>query len=152
MDLSRVLIAVRSKLRSNEISDYGPLQSISKCKPYFRHCLSHPEKIHWKRTYRHTDGYMDIATTRQTRPRGAELVKIASTPTIGLCWSRLKFWFSPQLQCPLALYHGSICINVFYKEDAYGKYLSFASQGSYIACSGANVSMEGNFRQIFSRG
>ena len=97
MDLSRVLIAVRSKLRPNEISDYEPLQSISKCIPYFTNCL---KKIHGKGKYRHTDRYMDIATTRRTRPRGAELVKNASTPTIGLCWSRLKLRFSPPTSTP----------------------------------------------------
>ena len=66
MDLFRVLMVVRSKLRQKKISDYGPLQSISKCKPYFRHCHSHPDKTLWEG---------DIATTRPTQPRGAELVK-----------------------------------------------------------------------------
>ena len=43
----------------------------------------------------------------------------------------------PQLQRCLALYQGPNFINVFYKKDAYGKYLSFATMGSYVECLGA---------------
>ena len=40
----------------------------------------------------------------------------------------------------LALYKGPIVINVFYKKKyAYGKYLSFATLGSYVACLGTKV-------------
>ena len=45
----------------------------------------------------------------------------------------------PQLQHPLAHYQGPIVRNVFYKKDAYGKYLLFATLGSYVAWLVAKV-------------
>ena len=66
--------------------------------------------------------------------------QIALTTTFDLCLSTLKLCFPPpQLQRPLALYQGRIVKNVLYEKDAYGKYLSFATLGSYVACLGAKV-------------
>ena len=51
--------------------------------------------------------------------------KIASFPTFGLSLS--------------TLYRGPIIIKIFYKKNVHGKYLSFATLGSYVACLGAKV-------------
>ena len=61
------------------------------------------------------------------------LQTIASSPSFDLCLSTL--------QQPLALYKGPIVISVFIYKDknVHGKYLSFATLGSYVACLGAKV-------------
>ena len=75
MDLFRVLMAVKCIIRQKEISEYGPLQSSDVLqKPYFRHCLSHPEKITREGDIQ-IDIYKGIATNRPTWPRAAELLK-----------------------------------------------------------------------------
>ena len=48
-------------------------------------------------------------------------------------------WLFTQLQRPLALYQGPIVRNVFSKKVAYGKYLLFATLGSYVAWLVAKV-------------
>ena len=68
--------------------------------------------------------------------------KIESTPTFGLCLSTLKLCFPPpQTSTPSRPLPGAIffykCIYFF--KDVYGKYLSFATLGSYVACLGAKV-------------
>ena len=61
-------------------------------------------------------------------------------PKLLVCvWAHWNFDFTPQLQHPLAHYQGPIVRNVFYKKDAYGKYLLFATLGSYVAWLVAKV-------------
>ena len=59
--------------------------------------------------------------------------------TLWMCLSTLIFGFIPQLSHTLALYQGPIIKNIFYKKDAYGKYISYATQGGSVASLGAQV-------------
>ena len=61
-------------------------------------------------------------------------------PQLLVCVSAHWNFFSSftQLQRPIALYQGNIkCI--LWEENVYGKYISFATLGSYVACLGAKV-------------
>ena len=69
------------------------------------------------------------------------IVKKLHWPQLLVCvWAQWHFDYTTQLQCPLALYQRHIFIYVFFLlKDGYGKYFSFATLGSCVACLGAKV-------------
>ena len=69
----------------------------------------------------------------QLGPVGPSWWKLHRPKLLVCVWAHWNFDFTPELQHPLAHYQGPIVRNVFYKKDAYGKYLLFATLGSYVA-------------------
>ena len=65
--------------------------------------------------------------------------KIAPTTTLTLGWAYWSFGLISKLCLLLAIYQGPIFKKIFYKKDAYGKYLSYATLGGYVPCLGAEV-------------